>query len=55
MVAVLSTLSIVYFANYSYKLTLDDSYDDDDDLFTPILSRIGIEIITISVNESETD
>ena len=55
MGAVLSTLSVVYFANYSYTLTLGDSYDNDDDLLTPILSRIGIEIIIISANESETD
>ena len=55
MGAVLSTFYVDYTANFSYKMPLDDSSDEDDDLFTPVLSRVGIEIITISSNESDTE
>ena len=55
MGAVLSTFSVDYTANFIYKLPLDDLSDEDDDLFTPVLSCVGIEIITISSNDSDTE
>ena len=56
MGTVLSTFVVDYNRNFSYKLPLDDSSDEEDfEQFTPILSRIDVEIITISSSESDTD
>ena len=49
---VLSTFLDDYNRNFSYSIPLDDSSDEQ---FTPILSRIDVEIITISSSESDTD
>ena len=53
---VLGTFLVDYNRNFSYQIPLDDSSDEEDfEQFTPILSRINVEIITISSSESETD
>ena len=56
MGTVLSTFLVDYNRNFSYKLLLDSSSDEEDfEQFTPILSCIDVEIITISYSESDTD
>ena len=55
MGAVLSTLSIEYNHHFSYKLSINISSDEEDfETFFPILSTVGVEIVTIS-SDSETD
>ena len=51
---VLSTFLDDYNRNFSYRIPLNDSSDEEDEQFTRIFSRIDIEIITIS-SESDTD
>ena len=55
MGTVLSTFLVDYNKNFSYRIPLNDSSDEEDEQFTPILSRIDVEIITISSSESDTD
>ena len=58
MGTVLSTFLVDYNQHFSYKHThsLDSSLSEEDfEQFTPILSRIGVEIITISSSESDSD
>ena len=55
MGSVLSTLSIDYYHNFTYKFSLDISSDEEDfETFLPILSTIGVPNVTIS-NGSDTE
>ena len=40
MGTVLSTFLVDYNRNFSYRLPLNDSSDEEDEQFTPLLSRI---------------
>ena len=56
MGTVLNTFVVDYSRNFSRIIPLDNASDEEDfEQFTPILSRINVEIITISSSESETD
>ena len=49
MGSVLSTLTIDYYHSFTYKFSLDLSSDDIDiETYLPILSSIGVLIVTIS-------
>ena len=54
MGSVLSTFVVDYNRNFSYRTPLVDSSDEEDFLqFSPILSRINVQIITISDTDSD--
>ena len=58
MGTVLSTILVDLYQHFSYKHThsLDSSLSEEDfEQFTHILSRIDVEIITISSSESDSD